>query len=182
LQAKSRKIAVFAAGIIGRAPLFTMPEFTIARCYEIPPPRVIPEAACGYPGSLQTPDGTLPRSSRSLASRNMPLSVRRRYEIAFCHYGDNLAVDRTNALDRVGESMAGKRRETQAAKAADAAQAAASVKWRLIPPLALNQFMVAEAKLPNGQAVPAALVLWARVSAEIAAVGRAALPDPVASE
>jgi len=43
----------------------------------------------------------------------------------------------------------------------------ADLEWCLIPALALNQFMVAEAKLPNGQAVPVALVLWARVSAEI---------------
>ncbi len=43
----------------------------------------------------------------------------------------------------------------------------ADLEWCLIPPLALNQFMAAEAKLPNGQAVPVALVLWARVSAEI---------------
>jgi hemolysin-activating ACP:hemolysin acyltransferase len=43
----------------------------------------------------------------------------------------------------------------------------ADLEWCLIPALALNQFMVAEAKLPNGQAVPVALVLWARVSDEI---------------
>ena len=42
----------------------------------------------------------------------------------------------------------------------------ADLEWCLIPPLVLNQFMAAEARLPNGQAVPVALVLWARVSAE----------------
>ena len=43
----------------------------------------------------------------------------------------------------------------------------ADLEWLLIPPLRHNQFMAAEVKLPNGQAVPAALVLWARVSAEV---------------
>ncbi len=41
------------------------------------------------------------------------------------------------------------------------------LEWCLVPALALNQFMVAEAKLPDGQAVPVALVLWARVSVEV---------------
>ena len=43
----------------------------------------------------------------------------------------------------------------------------ADLEWLLIPALRLNQFLAAEVKLPNGQAVPAALVLWARVSAEV---------------
>ncbi len=43
----------------------------------------------------------------------------------------------------------------------------ADLEWCLVSAFALNQFMVAEAKLPNGQAVPVALVLWARVSAEV---------------
>ena len=43
----------------------------------------------------------------------------------------------------------------------------ADLEWCLLPALALNQFMAAEMKLPDGQAVPAALVLWARVSAEV---------------
>ena len=43
----------------------------------------------------------------------------------------------------------------------------ADLEWLLIPPLRLNQFVAAEVKLPAGQAVPAALVLWARVSAEV---------------
>ncbi|MGO9544655.1 MAG: toxin-activating lysine-acyltransferase [Rhodomicrobium sp.] len=53
------------------------------------------------------------------------------------------------------------------------------LEWSLIPPLALNQFMMAEAKLPNGQAVPVALVLWARVSAEIDARLSAAPRYPI---
>ncbi len=43
----------------------------------------------------------------------------------------------------------------------------ADLEWCLLPALRLNQFMAGEAKLPDGQAVPAALVLWARVSAEV---------------
>lgn len=57
--------------------------------------------------------------------------------------------------------------------------ALADLEWCLIPPLALNQFMAAEAKLPNGQAVPVALVLWARVSAEIDARLSAAPRHPI---
>ena len=41
------------------------------------------------------------------------------------------------------------------------------LEWYLLPPLALGQFMVGEARLQNGQALPLALVLWARVSAEV---------------
>ena len=41
------------------------------------------------------------------------------------------------------------------------------LEWLLIPPLRLNQFMAAEVKLPHGQTVLAALVLWARVSAGV---------------
>ena len=36
----------------------------------------------------------------------------------------------------------------------------------LVPPLRLNQFMVAEAKLPNGQAVPAAPVVKLDITAD----------------
>ncbi len=49
----------------------------------------------------------------------------------------------------------------------------------LVPPLRLNQFMLAELKQPNGQAVPAALVLWARVSAEVDARLSAAPGYPI---
>lgn len=55
----------------------------------------------------------------------------------------------------------------------------ADLEWCLIPPLTLNQFSVAEAKLPSGQAVPVALVLWARVSAEIDARLSAAPRYPI---
>lgn len=43
----------------------------------------------------------------------------------------------------------------------------ADLEWCLLPALALNQFVVAETRLPDGQAVPMALVLWAKVSPEI---------------
>jgi hemolysin-activating ACP:hemolysin acyltransferase len=43
----------------------------------------------------------------------------------------------------------------------------ADLEWCLLPALRLNQFMAGEAKLPDGRAVPTALVLWARVSAEV---------------
>jgi hemolysin-activating ACP:hemolysin acyltransferase len=43
----------------------------------------------------------------------------------------------------------------------------ADLEWCLLPALALNQLMTAEARQPDGQAVPAAIVLWARVSPEI---------------
>ena len=43
------------------------------------------------------------------------------------------------------------------------------LEWYLLPPLALGQFLVGETRLQNGQALPLALVLWARVSAEVAA-------------
>lgn len=55
----------------------------------------------------------------------------------------------------------------------------ADLEWALIPPLALNQFMIAEAKLADGQAIPVALVLWARVSAEVDARLSAALHYPI---
>ncbi len=59
----------------------------------------------------------------------------------------------------------------------------ADLEWCLLPALALNQFMAAEMKLPDGQAVPAALVLWARVSAEVDARIRGdALPGLAAAE
>ena len=55
----------------------------------------------------------------------------------------------------------------------------ADLEWCLLPALGLNQFMVAEAKLPDGQAVPVALVLWARVSAEVDARLSAAPRYPI---
>ena len=55
----------------------------------------------------------------------------------------------------------------------------ADLEWCLLPALALNQFMAAETKLPDGQAVPAALVLWARVSAEVDARLSAAPRYPI---
>jgi hemolysin-activating ACP:hemolysin acyltransferase len=55
----------------------------------------------------------------------------------------------------------------------------ADLEWCLLPALARGQFMVAEAKLPDGQAVPAALVLWARVSVEVDARLSAAPRYPI---
>ena len=55
----------------------------------------------------------------------------------------------------------------------------ADLEWCLLPALGLNLFMVAEAKLPDGQAVPAALVLWAQVSAEVDARLSAAPRYPI---
>ena len=55
----------------------------------------------------------------------------------------------------------------------------ADLEWLPLPALARGQFMVAEAKLPDGQAVPAALVLWARVSAEVDARLSAAPRYPI---
>ena len=55
----------------------------------------------------------------------------------------------------------------------------ADLEWCLLPALRLNQFMAGEAKLPDGQAVPTALVLWARVSAEIDARLSAAPRYPI---
>lgn len=55
----------------------------------------------------------------------------------------------------------------------------AGLEQCLVPPLRLNQFMMAEAKQPNGQAVPAGLVLWARVSAEVDARLSAAPGYPI---
>jgi hemolysin-activating ACP:hemolysin acyltransferase len=43
----------------------------------------------------------------------------------------------------------------------------ADLEWSLLPALALGQFMTAETQLPDGQAVPVAMVLWAKVSAEV---------------
>jgi hemolysin-activating ACP:hemolysin acyltransferase len=43
----------------------------------------------------------------------------------------------------------------------------ADLEWLLLPPVALNQFALADAKLPNGQTVLAGFVLWARVSPEV---------------
>ena len=42
-----------------------------------------------------------------------------------------------------------------------------NLKWYPLPPLALGQFMVGETRLQNGQALPMALVPWARVSDEV---------------
>ena len=55
----------------------------------------------------------------------------------------------------------------------------ADLEWCLLPALGLNQFMVAEAKLPDGQAMPVALVLWARVSEEVDARLSAAPRYPI---
>jgi hemolysin-activating ACP:hemolysin acyltransferase len=55
----------------------------------------------------------------------------------------------------------------------------ADLEWCLLPALALNQYMAGEARLPDGQAVPTALVLWARVSAEIDARLSAAPRYPI---
>jgi hemolysin-activating ACP:hemolysin acyltransferase len=55
----------------------------------------------------------------------------------------------------------------------------ADLEWCLVPALMLNQFMMVEAKLPDGQAVPIGLVLWARVSAEIDARLSAAPRYPI---
>jgi hemolysin-activating ACP:hemolysin acyltransferase len=43
----------------------------------------------------------------------------------------------------------------------------ADFEWVLLPPLTLNQFMMAEATLDNGQTIPAGMVLFARVSKEV---------------
>ncbi len=55
----------------------------------------------------------------------------------------------------------------------------ADLEWCLLPALRLNQFMAGEAKLPDGRAVPTALVLWARVSAEVDARLSAAPRYPI---
>ncbi len=55
----------------------------------------------------------------------------------------------------------------------------ADLEWCLLPALKLNQFMAGEAKLPDGRAVPTALVLWARVSAEVDARLSAAPRYPI---
>lgn len=41
------------------------------------------------------------------------------------------------------------------------------LEWLLLPPLALNQFLVADMQLENGMNAPAGVILWARVSDEI---------------
>jgi cytolysin-activating lysine-acyltransferase len=41
------------------------------------------------------------------------------------------------------------------------------LEWCVLPPLALNQFLVAETKLASGDFIPVGLVFWARVSQEI---------------
>jgi hemolysin-activating ACP:hemolysin acyltransferase len=43
----------------------------------------------------------------------------------------------------------------------------ADLEWLLLPPVALNQFALADAKLPNGQTVLAGLVLWAHVAPDV---------------
>ncbi len=53
------------------------------------------------------------------------------------------------------------------------------LEWYLLPPLALGQFLVGETRLQNGQALPLALVLWARVSAEVDARLSAQARHPV---
>jgi hemolysin-activating ACP:hemolysin acyltransferase len=55
----------------------------------------------------------------------------------------------------------------------------ADLEWCLLPALRLNQFVTAEARLADGQSVPVALVLWARVSADIDAQLSAAPRYPI---
>jgi len=43
----------------------------------------------------------------------------------------------------------------------------ADLEWLLLPPVALNQFALADAKLPNGQTVLGGFVLWARVAPDV---------------
>ncbi len=43
----------------------------------------------------------------------------------------------------------------------------ADLEWLLLPPLALNQFALADAQLPNGQTVLAGFVLWAQVAPDV---------------
>ena len=41
------------------------------------------------------------------------------------------------------------------------------LEWLVIPPLLLNQYMLAEANLPTGESIPVGVVFFARVSAEL---------------
>lgn len=41
------------------------------------------------------------------------------------------------------------------------------LEWLLLPPVELNQFALADAKLPNGQTVLVGFVLWARVAPDV---------------
>jgi hemolysin-activating ACP:hemolysin acyltransferase len=41
------------------------------------------------------------------------------------------------------------------------------LEWLLLPPVALNQFALVDAKLPNGQTVLAGFVLWAQVAPDV---------------
>ncbi len=43
----------------------------------------------------------------------------------------------------------------------------ADFEWALTPPLALNQFIIAESTLENGQTVPAGVIFFASVSKEV---------------
>ena len=43
----------------------------------------------------------------------------------------------------------------------------ADLEWLLLPPVALNQFALADTKLPNGGSVLAGFVLWARVAPDV---------------
>ena len=43
----------------------------------------------------------------------------------------------------------------------------ADLEWLLLPPVAFGQFALGDAKLPNGQTVPAGFVLWAQVSPDV---------------
>jgi cytolysin-activating lysine-acyltransferase len=43
----------------------------------------------------------------------------------------------------------------------------ADLEWLLLPPVALNQFALADAKLQNGQTVLTGFVLWARVAPDV---------------
>ncbi len=45
--------------------------------------------------------------------------------------------------------------------------ALADLEWLVIAPLALNQYLLAEAKLQDGRSVPVAMLFWARLSPEL---------------
>jgi cytolysin-activating lysine-acyltransferase len=43
----------------------------------------------------------------------------------------------------------------------------ADLEWLLLPPVALNQFALADTTLPNGQTMLTGFVLWARVAPDV---------------
>jgi hemolysin-activating ACP:hemolysin acyltransferase len=45
----------------------------------------------------------------------------------------------------------------------------ADLEWLLLPPVALNQFALADTTFPNGQTVLTGFVLWAQVAADVGA-------------